>query len=33
VSGARRAVAKLGPLDYRKSAGFNRLGVPSCALL
>jgi hypothetical protein len=33
VAGARRAVARLGPLDYRKSAGFSRLGVPACALL
>jgi len=31
--GARRAVARLGPLDYRKSSGFNRLGLPGCARL
>lgn len=33
LAGARRAVAKLGPLDYRKSSGFSRLGVVGCARL
>jgi hypothetical protein len=32
-AGARRAVARLGPLDYRKSSGFGRLGLPACAAL
>ena len=33
LAGARRAVARLGPLDYRKSAGFSRLGLAECAEL
>jgi hypothetical protein len=33
VAGARRAVARLPTIDYRKSVGFNRLGLPSCAAL
>jgi hypothetical protein len=30
LAGLRRVVARFGPLDYRKSAGFARLGVPAC---
>jgi hypothetical protein len=30
-AGVRRALARLGPLDYRKFTGFRRLGLPACA--
>jgi hypothetical protein len=33
LAGARRAVTRLGLLDYRKSDGFSRLGLASCAKL
>ena len=34
LAGARRAVVRLGPLDYRKSAsGSSRLGLPACPRL
>jgi hypothetical protein len=33
VAGARRAVVRLGTLDYRKTAGFNRLGLQGCTQL
>jgi hypothetical protein len=33
LAGARRAVARLQLLDYRKSDGFGRLGLGSCAAL
>jgi hypothetical protein len=32
-AGAQRAVARLPTLDYRKSVGFNRLGLQGCASL
>ena len=33
AAGARRAVARLGPLDFRKGVGFDRLGLPACKQL
>ena len=33
AAGARRAVARLPTVDYRKSVGFIRLGLPSCSAL
>jgi hypothetical protein len=33
LAGARRAVIRLGLLDYRKSDGFSRLGLGTCAEL
>jgi hypothetical protein len=33
LAGVRRAVARFQPLDYRKSAGFARLGLPACGQL
>jgi hypothetical protein len=33
VRGAERAVGRLQTLDFRKTAGFYRLGVPACAAL
>jgi hypothetical protein len=33
AAGARRAVARLGPLDFRKGVGFERLGLPACQRL
>jgi hypothetical protein len=32
-AGAQRAVARLGPLDFRKGVGFNRLGLANCMRL
>jgi hypothetical protein len=33
VRAAGRAVGRLQTLDFRKSAGFSRLGLPACAAL
>ena len=33
AAGARRAVARLGPLDFRKGVGFDRLGLRACVRL
>jgi hypothetical protein len=33
VRGAEHAVGRLQTLDFRKSAGFSRLGLPACAAL
>ena len=33
LAGVRRAVARFQPLDFRKSAGFARLGLPACGQL
>jgi hypothetical protein len=33
AAGVQRAVARIGPLDFRKGVGFNRLGLRTCARL